>query len=174
MSALPRFDAYINGQTVEPSGGRYFETVNPYTAKVWAEVARCTAEDANRAVEAAYAQLTTGEWSRLNATQRGALVRKLGQARQEIDALRRGAYLSLYADEDTLVFGRKVGPGDAAIVALTRAKAPVMVEVEVGASLGFAPQKALKDRLGGPGAVVSGLGKAAFTIPARGVVLLAP
>jgi glycosidase len=103
-----------------------------------------------------------------------ALVRKLGQARQEIDALRRGAYLSLYADEDTLVFGRKVGPGDAAIVALTRAKAPVMVEVEVGASLGFAPQKALKDRLGGPGAVVSGLGKAAFTIPARGVVLLAP
>jgi hypothetical protein len=103
-----------------------------------------------------------------------ALVRKLGQARQEIDALRRGAYVSLYADEDTLVFGRKVGPGDAAIVALTRAKAPVMVDVEVDASLGFAPKKALKDRLGGPGAVVSGLGKAAFTVPARGVVLLAP
>ncbi|MCC7120164.1 MAG: aldehyde dehydrogenase [Gammaproteobacteria bacterium] len=78
MSALPRFDAYINGQTAKPSGGQYFETVNPYTAKVWAEVARCTAEDANRAVEAAYAQLTTGEWSKLNATQRGALVRRLG------------------------------------------------------------------------------------------------
>lgn len=78
MTALPRFDAYINGRTVAPSGGQYFETVNPYTSKVWAEVARCTAEDANAAVEAAYAQLTTGEWSKLNATQRGALLRRLG------------------------------------------------------------------------------------------------
>jgi hypothetical protein len=103
-----------------------------------------------------------------------AIVRKLGQARQEIDALRRGGYVSLYATEDTLVFGRKVGPGDAAIVAVTRSKAPVMVDVEVSASLGFTPQTMLKDRLGGPGATVSGLGKAAFTIAASGVVLLAP
>jgi acyl-CoA reductase-like NAD-dependent aldehyde dehydrogenase len=78
MTSLPRFDAYINGQQVKPGGGEYFETVNPYTSKVWAEVARCTAEDANRAVEAAYAQLTTGEWSKLNASQRGALLRRLG------------------------------------------------------------------------------------------------
>ncbi|HMM75186.1 MAG TPA: aldehyde dehydrogenase [Gammaproteobacteria bacterium] len=78
MNALPRFDAYIDGRTVKPSDGQYFETVNPYTAKVWAEVARCTAADANAAVDAAYAQLTKGEWSKLNATQRGALLRKLG------------------------------------------------------------------------------------------------
>ena len=78
MTALPRFDAYINGQTAAPSGGQYFETVNPYTSKVWGEVARCTPADANRAVEAAYAQLTTGEWSKLNASQRGALLRRLG------------------------------------------------------------------------------------------------
>ncbi len=78
MTALPKFDAYINGQSASPSGGAYFETVNPYTSKVWAEVARCTPEDANRAVEAAYAQLTTGEWSKLNASQRGALLRRLG------------------------------------------------------------------------------------------------
>ena len=73
MTALPKFNAYINGEWVPPSDGRYFETVNPYTAKVWAEVARCTPEDANRAVEVAHAQLTTGEWSKLTATQRGAL-----------------------------------------------------------------------------------------------------
>jgi acyl-CoA reductase-like NAD-dependent aldehyde dehydrogenase len=78
MTALPKFDAYINGKSASPSGGEYFETVNPYTSKVWAEVARCTPEDANRAVEAAYAQLTTGEWSKLNASQRGALLRRLG------------------------------------------------------------------------------------------------
>ncbi len=78
MTALPRFNAYINGQTVPPAGGQYFETMNPYTAKVWGEVARCTPADANLAVDAAYAQLTTGEWSKLNASQRGALLRRLG------------------------------------------------------------------------------------------------
>ncbi len=83
MTALPKFNAYINGQWVPPSDGRYFETVNPYTSKVWAEVARCTPEDANRAVEVAHAQLTTGEWSKLNATQRGALVHKLGDLIKE-------------------------------------------------------------------------------------------
>jgi len=103
-----------------------------------------------------------------------ALVRKLGQARLELAALRRGGYVSLFADEDTLVFGRRVGPGDAAIVALTRSPAPVLVSVEVSASLGFAPQAQLKDRLGGPAVEVSPIGQAAFTIPASGVVLLAP
>jgi len=83
MTALPKFNAYINGEWVPPSDGRYFETVNPYTAKVWAEVARCTPEDANRAVEVAHAQLTTGEWSKLTATQRGALVHKLGDLIKE-------------------------------------------------------------------------------------------
>ena len=78
MSALPRFDAYINGKIVKPSGGQYFETVNPYTAQVWGEVARCTVEDANRAVDAAHAALTTGAWSTLTASQRGALLRNLG------------------------------------------------------------------------------------------------
>ena len=78
MSELPRFNAYVNGQWITPSDGRYFETVNPYTAKVWAEVARCTPDDANRAVEAAHAALTTGPWASMTATQRGALVHKLG------------------------------------------------------------------------------------------------
>jgi aldehyde dehydrogenase (NAD+) len=78
MTALPRFDAHIAGRQVPPGGGEYFETVNPYTSKVWAEVARCTADDVDRAVEAAHAQLTSGEWSKLNASQRGALLRRLG------------------------------------------------------------------------------------------------
>ncbi|MBI5616093.1 MAG: aldehyde dehydrogenase [Gammaproteobacteria bacterium] len=78
MSGLPRFNAYINGETVLPATGQYFETVNPYTAKVWAEVARCDASDANAAVEAAWKAFTTGDWPKINATGRGALLRKLG------------------------------------------------------------------------------------------------
>lgn len=102
------------------------------------------------------------------------VVRKLGQARQAVPALRRGAYVPLYADEDTLVFGRKVAPGEAAVVALTRAKAAVMVNVEVSASLGLAAQTKLQDRLGGAAVTVGALGKAAFTVPASGAVVLAP
>ncbi|MBI4694846.1 MAG: aldehyde dehydrogenase [Gammaproteobacteria bacterium] len=78
MSGLPRFNPYINGESVPPATGQYFETVNPYTAKVWAEVARCDASDANAAVEAAWKAFTTGDWPKINATGRGALLRKLG------------------------------------------------------------------------------------------------
>jgi len=80
MSAtpLPRFDAHIAGAKVAPSSGDYFETVNPYTSRPWAEVARCGPADADRAVEAAYEALTRGPWASMSASQRGALLRKLG------------------------------------------------------------------------------------------------
>ncbi len=78
MPDLPRFDAYINGESVAPHSNEYFETVNPYTSKAWAEVARCNADDAAIAVEAASAAFTSGEWPSLSATQRGALLRRLG------------------------------------------------------------------------------------------------
>lgn len=78
MTPLPRYDAIINGKKVAPSSGEYFETINPYTSKPWAEVARCNAIEAGDAVEAAYAAFTKGEWPALTPTQRGALLRKLG------------------------------------------------------------------------------------------------
>ena len=112
----------------------------------------------------------------LNADEKAtlALVRKLGTARQQLPALRRGTYVPLWADEDGLVFGRKIAPGSAALVAVNRSAAPKMVEVEVSASLGLAAQKQLKDYLGGQAVAVSGLGKAAFSIPAHSAVILAP
>ena len=36
--ALPRFDAWIGGRKVAPASGEYFETMNPYTSRAWAEV----------------------------------------------------------------------------------------------------------------------------------------
>lgn len=112
----------------------------------------------------------------LNADEKAtlALVRKLGAARQQIAALRRGAYVPLLATEDTLVFGRKLAAGDAAIVALTRLGAPQMVTVDAGALLGFKAGDVLDDALGGPSATVTPLGKLSFTIPASGSVVLAP
>lgn len=78
MAELPKFNAYINGVTVTPSSNAYFETINPYTSKAWAEVARCNAEDADTAIEAADRAFNSGEWATISPTQRGALLRRFG------------------------------------------------------------------------------------------------
>lgn len=75
---LPRFDAYIGGKQTAPASGEYFETMNPYTSTTWAEVARCGEVEADQAVTAAYRAFTKGDWPAMTPTQRGALLRRLG------------------------------------------------------------------------------------------------
>lgn len=75
---MKRYQLNINGQTLDPQSGTWFETQNPYTGEVWAEIPKCDTRDVNLAVEAAYAALTSGPWAEMTATQRGALMRKLG------------------------------------------------------------------------------------------------
>ncbi|MFO0591974.1 MAG: alpha-amylase family glycosyl hydrolase [Polyangiaceae bacterium] len=100
-------------------------------------------------------------------------IRKVGQARMNIPALQRGAYVTLSAQEDTLVFGRLLSLGQAAIVGITRSATPQQVTVD-GAALGLSSAKPLHDALGGPDVAVSGVGKVTLTIPARSAVVLAP
>jgi aldehyde dehydrogenase (NAD+) len=76
-STLKRYDMYIGGQWVAPASGEYFESLNPYTAEPWSLVARGNAEDADRAVGAANAAFTAGDWPSLTASQRGALMARL-------------------------------------------------------------------------------------------------
>ena len=78
MSELKTYQMYIGGKFVDPSGGEWFDSFNPFTGKPWAKIPRGTAADVERAVEAAHAAFTKGAWPKLNATQRGALLRKLG------------------------------------------------------------------------------------------------
>ncbi|EYS93933.1 carnitine dehydratase [Cupriavidus sp. SK-4] len=75
---MKQYQMFIDGTFVNASDGRWFETQNPYTGKAWAEVARGTAADIDRAVQAADQAFRTGPWSEMTATQRGALLRKLG------------------------------------------------------------------------------------------------
>jgi neopullulanase len=103
-----------------------------------------------------------------------AFVRKVGSARQEIDALRRGDYVSLVGTtEDTLVFGRKLEGGKSAIVGLTRSTLPQAVTVD-GASLGFTGGQVLTDRLTGAKATVASDGKVIVTLAAKSAAILAP
>lgn len=75
---MDRYKMYIGGEWCEAASGAWFETENPFTGKVWAEVARGGEADAARAAEAAHKAFTTGPWPTLTATQRGALLRRVG------------------------------------------------------------------------------------------------
>jgi acyl-CoA reductase-like NAD-dependent aldehyde dehydrogenase len=75
---LPTYGNYINGAEVPPTSGIYFATDDPYTNQPWARIARGNADDVDRAVAAARTALESGAWPRLTATQRGKLLRRLG------------------------------------------------------------------------------------------------
>lgn len=76
--ALTRYQMFIGGEWVDAAGGEIFNSDNPYTGQVWAAIPRGRADDADRAVQAAHKAFTSGEWPKLNATRRGALLRRLG------------------------------------------------------------------------------------------------
>lgn len=75
---LTKLQMYIGGEWVAPSGGDYIETVNPFTAKPWALVPRGNAEDAERAILAADEAFRNGPWGRMHASDRGAIIHRLG------------------------------------------------------------------------------------------------
>jgi aldehyde dehydrogenase (NAD+) len=78
MSNLPKYKMFIGGEWVAAKSDEWFESFDPYTGKPWALVARGAKADADNAVDAAYTALKFGEWPKLKATQRGALLRRLG------------------------------------------------------------------------------------------------
>jgi acyl-CoA reductase-like NAD-dependent aldehyde dehydrogenase len=76
--SLKTYQMFIGGQWVDAASGEHFESHNPYTGKPWALIARGGTADADSAVRAAHKAFTGGDWPRLTASQRGALLRKLG------------------------------------------------------------------------------------------------
>jgi aldehyde dehydrogenase (NAD+) len=75
---MEKFLLYIDGKSVEPAAGKYFDSYNPFTGKVWAQVAQGDAEDVDRAVKAAHRAFTEGPWPQMTPSQRGLLMHKLG------------------------------------------------------------------------------------------------
>jgi (Z)-2-((N-methylformamido)methylene)-5-hydroxybutyrolactone dehydrogenase len=74
---LKKHQMLIGGKWVDPASGEWFESVNPYTAKPWALVPRGSKADVDQAIAAAKCAFH-GEWRKLTATARGALLRKFG------------------------------------------------------------------------------------------------
>jgi (Z)-2-((N-methylformamido)methylene)-5-hydroxybutyrolactone dehydrogenase len=75
---MQRTKMLIGGEWVEPAGGAWFDSENPFTGKPWATVPRGQAADVERAVEAAHEAFRRGPWRALTASARGALLRRLG------------------------------------------------------------------------------------------------
>jgi len=69
---------YVAGEWIAPSSGEWFESYNPFTGEAWALIPRGNAQDADHAVRTAHAAFTGGPWPQMTASQRGALLRKLG------------------------------------------------------------------------------------------------
>jgi aldehyde dehydrogenase (NAD+) len=79
---------FIGGQWIPAASGKTFETVNPATEEIIAQVAEGDAEDVDKAVLAAREALEHGPWSKMDARDRGALMNKLADLMtEEIDEL---------------------------------------------------------------------------------------
>lgn len=76
-----RYEHFIGGQPVRPESGEYFESYDPYTGEVWAEIARGGVDDVNRAVAAA--KLASEEWRQTKPHVRGRLLNRLADIIEE-------------------------------------------------------------------------------------------
>ncbi len=74
---MKKHQMLIGGKWVDPASAEWFESMNPFTAKPWALVPRGSKADVDQAIAAAKCAFL-GEWRKLTATARGALLHKFG------------------------------------------------------------------------------------------------
>ena len=74
---MQRYRMLIDGKWVEAGDGKSFTSLNPATGEAWCEIPEATAEDVNRAVEAAHRAFSEGPWPSMLPSERGRLLRRL-------------------------------------------------------------------------------------------------
>jgi len=67
-----RYENYIGGEWVPPVRGQYFENISPINGKPFCEVPRSTAEDIEKALDAAHA--AKDAWGRVSVADRGGIL----------------------------------------------------------------------------------------------------
>ena len=81
MQYLPRYDHWIGGEFVPPAQGRYFQNPTPVTGQTFCEVARGTAGDVERALDAAHGAAPA--WGRTPVAERAAVLNKIADRMEE-------------------------------------------------------------------------------------------
>src|SRR5881392_3732740 len=74
---------FIGGQWVPAQSGKTFDTINPATEEVIASVAEADAADVDLAAKAARKAFESGDWSKMDARDRGKLMNKLADLIEE-------------------------------------------------------------------------------------------
>src|SRR5690625_7599154 len=77
-NTIARYQHFIDGRFADPDSGKWFDSYNPYKGEVWAHIAEGNPADVDRAVRAAHDAYSHSPSAALTASQRGALLRKLG------------------------------------------------------------------------------------------------
>ena len=85
---MKKYQHFINGKWTDPDSREWFDSENPYTGEVWAQIARGNAADVDKAVKAAKDAFENG-WGTSSPTYRGKLMNKLAEL-LERDAERLG------------------------------------------------------------------------------------
>ncbi len=74
---MKRYKLFIDGEYVDPVGGEWIESIDPYRGEAWAEIPRGSSQDVDKAVSAAHGAMTQGAWSQMSPSARGKLLVKL-------------------------------------------------------------------------------------------------
>jgi aldehyde dehydrogenase len=81
FSYAPRYDHFIGGEYVPPANGQYFENPTPVTGAVFTEIARGTAADVDRAVEAGWKAFPA--WSKTSVAERAVILNRIADRMEE-------------------------------------------------------------------------------------------
>lgn len=77
-----RYGLFIDGKWIEPNSGKYFQSINPATEEVLAEVAWANEKDVDLAVKAAR-KAYKNVWSKLSGAERGKYIYRIARLMQE-------------------------------------------------------------------------------------------
>ncbi len=75
VSFKPRYDHFIGGEYVAPAKGQYFENPTPVTGETFTEVARGTADDIEKALDAA--EGAAKAWGKTSVAERAGILIKI-------------------------------------------------------------------------------------------------
>ncbi|MET9297547.1 aldehyde dehydrogenase family protein [Streptomyces sp. NPDC003077] len=81
MSYQSRYDHWIGGEYVAPVKGGYFENPTPVNGRPFTEIARGTAEDVDRALDAAHAAAPA--WGRTSPAERALVLNRIADRMEE-------------------------------------------------------------------------------------------
>jgi aldehyde dehydrogenase (NAD+) len=85
---VQRYQLFIDNEWVDPRSGKWFDTLDPFSGKPWAQIPQANGDDVALAVEAAARAMEDGPWATMSASARGMLLYTLGALIEEnADAL---------------------------------------------------------------------------------------